>query len=167
MLSQTLTIVNKFKPTLFNYMLKSDNINVYMYFGGENMNKILRSRKNRILSGVCGGIGEYFNIDPTVIRIVWIVLTMASFGTGFLAYLICSLVIPEDDGVIYHEDYGDNKMRENTPIFIGIGMIALGAFLLAKRIFPWFTIRLMNLGKYWPVLLILLGLYILYNQRER
>jgi len=54
--------------------------------------QLYRSRSNRLLAGVCGGIGEYFNIDPIIIRIIAIVLP----GFGWLAYLICALIIPSE-----------------------------------------------------------------------
>ncbi len=47
---------------------------------------------------MCGGIGEYFNVDPTLVRLVWVVLTLLSFGFGALLYLIAWLVIPEKGG---------------------------------------------------------------------
>lgn len=48
-----------------------------------------------MIGGVCGGIGDYFDIDPTIIRLIGIVLTILSIGTGILAYLLFWLVIPE------------------------------------------------------------------------
>lgn len=133
------------------------------------MNKLQRSKKNRVLAGVCGGVGEYFNIDPTVVRISWIFLGLLSFGTAFVVYLICSFVIPEDDGIIYSDDYNERneKLRNNTPLFLGIGLIIWGAFLMTKILFPWFALRLSSLYRFWPVLLILLGIYILINQRNK
>ena len=56
--------------------------------------KLYRSRTDRKLAGVCGGIGEYFEIDPVLIRLLWIVFTLAA-GGGILAYLIAWLVVPE------------------------------------------------------------------------
>ncbi len=56
--------------------------------------RIYRSRE-KMIGGVCAGIAEYFNIDPTIVRLVWAILIFA-YGTGLLAYLICWLVIPED-----------------------------------------------------------------------
>lgn len=58
--------------------------------------RLYRSRKNRMLSGVCGGIAVYFSIDPTVIRLFWVIASIflgMGFG-GLLAYLLCLLVIP-------------------------------------------------------------------------
>ena len=47
--------------------------------------KLMRSRNKRMLCGVCGGLGEYLNLDPTVIRIAWVLLTFFSLGTAVLA----------------------------------------------------------------------------------
>ena len=54
--------------------------------------RLYRSRKNRWIAGVCGGIGEYLNIDPIIIRILAIIIP----GFGWLAYLICAIVIPSE-----------------------------------------------------------------------
>jgi phage shock protein C len=58
--------------------------------------KLYRSKNNKMLSGVCGGIGEYFDLDPTIVRLAWVILSipMAGFG-GVLAYIVCALIIPE------------------------------------------------------------------------
>ena len=53
---------------------------------------LYRSRTNRWIAGVCGGIGEYFNIDPTIIRILAIIIP----GFGWVAYLICAIIIPSE-----------------------------------------------------------------------
>jgi phage shock protein C len=57
--------------------------------------RIYRSKKEKMLGGVCGGIGDYFDVDPTLIRLIWVVATLVSFGVGLLAYLIAWIVIPE------------------------------------------------------------------------
>ncbi|UCF65985.1 MAG: PspC domain-containing protein [bacterium] len=62
-----------------------------------DLNKIYRSKDNRILFGVCGGIGEYFNIDPVIVRLLWILATFASVGLGILVYVILIFVFPESD----------------------------------------------------------------------
>ena len=56
--------------------------------------KLSKSRSNRMICGVCGGIGEYFKIDPTIIRLIWAVLILV-VGVGLLAYIIAALIIPE------------------------------------------------------------------------
>ncbi len=59
------------------------------------MNKLYRSKKNRIIAGVCGGIGEYFNVDPTLIRLLWLLISILG-GSGILAYIIAWIIIPEE-----------------------------------------------------------------------
>jgi phage shock protein C len=51
------------------------------------------SSRNKKLGGVCGGIAEYFDVDPTIVRILWIAFSLA-YGSGLLAYIICYFVIP-------------------------------------------------------------------------
>lgn len=55
--------------------------------------KLYRSSDNRMIVGVCGGIAEYFDLDPTLVRVGW-VLFSALGGSGLLAYIICAIVIP-------------------------------------------------------------------------
>ena len=62
------------------------------------MKKLHRSKKNRWLTGLCGGLGEYFNIDPIIIRIVAVLLELSILG--LIAYFLLSYYVPEDDGVI-------------------------------------------------------------------
>ena len=57
--------------------------------------RLYRSSVNYMLTGVCGGIGEYFNIDPTLVRLAWVILTCMSFGAGNFAYIVASIVIPK------------------------------------------------------------------------
>ena len=59
--------------------------------------KLKRSRVNRMICGVCGGLGEYLNLDPTVVRIIWLIASICSIGTGAVAYLIAAIIIPEND----------------------------------------------------------------------
>ncbi len=61
------------------------------------MKQLYRSIQERMLGGVCGGLGKYFDIDPTVIRFFWAVVTVISVGTGILVYLLAWIIIPEED----------------------------------------------------------------------
>ncbi len=56
--------------------------------------KLYRSMADKKLCGVCGGLGEYFDVDPTLIRLLWIVFTFMG-GAGLLAYIICAIVVPQ------------------------------------------------------------------------
>jgi phage shock protein C len=59
------------------------------------MKRLYRSRKDQILGGVCGGLGEHIDVDPTIIRLVWAVVTILSIGFGLIVYLIAWIIIPE------------------------------------------------------------------------
>ncbi len=71
--------------------------------------KLYRSSTNVKISGVCSGIGEYFSIDPTLIRLVWVLGSIfTGFVMGILAYVICVCIIPVDTGYID----GDYKEKD-------------------------------------------------------
>ena len=63
------------------------------------MKRLYRSRKDKVISGVCGGIAEYLEVDPVVVRLVWAILTVISMGMGILAYLVAWVIIPEEPGI--------------------------------------------------------------------
>ena len=58
--------------------------------------KLYRSGKDRILGGVCGGIGEYLEVDSTVVRLIWIALSLASYGAGIVAYILAWIIVPRN-----------------------------------------------------------------------
>lgn len=60
--------------------------------------RLYRSRKDRMICGVCGGIGDYFNIDSTIIRLLWVAFILLSAGTGIIAYIIAWIIVPEEPG---------------------------------------------------------------------
>ena len=65
------------------------------------MKKLYRS-SNRILAGVCGGIAEYFDVDPTLIRVIYMILSLFSAAfPGFLLYIILMIMIPNYDKINY------------------------------------------------------------------
>ena len=57
--------------------------------------KLYRSASDKKLAGVCGGLAKYLNIDPTIVRVIWAVLSLFAF-VGVVAYIVCALVIPEE-----------------------------------------------------------------------
>ena len=58
--------------------------------------KLYRSRKNKLLCGVCGGLGEYLGIDPTVVRLLVVLLSLSSVGMGVIIYFVAAFIIPEE-----------------------------------------------------------------------
>ena len=67
---------------------------------GDDYRKLVRSKANRTICGVCGGIGEYLHVDPTLVRLIWLLCSLGSCGTGLIIYIVAALVIPEDDTII-------------------------------------------------------------------
>lgn len=68
------------------------------YKGVTDMNldkKLYKSSTNKMLAGVCGGIAEYFGVDPTWIRLAWVIFSMTG-GAGVLAYIVAALIIPDE-----------------------------------------------------------------------
>ena len=62
------------------------------------MKRLYRSNKNRMIAGICGGIGEYFDIDPTLVRVVYIIVSVFSVAfPGILVYLILWVIIPHSN----------------------------------------------------------------------
>lgn len=59
--------------------------------------RLCRSGKDRILGGVCGGLGEYFGIDPVLVRLAWVLFSLI-YGAGILAYIICWIIVPRNPG---------------------------------------------------------------------
>lgn len=65
-----------------------------------DVRKLMRSRGNRMICGVCGGIGEYLNIDPTLVRLIWALCSVASVGMGLIVYFVAAVVMPENDDIV-------------------------------------------------------------------
>ena len=60
-----------------------------------NGKKLYRNTENKMLAGVCSGIADYFDIDPTLVRLGWVLFSLLG-GSGILAYIICALIVPND-----------------------------------------------------------------------
>jgi phage shock protein C len=61
----------------------------------EQIKRLYRSGKDRILGGVCGGLGEYFSVDPVIIRILWVGFSLM-YGAGILAYILAWIIVPRN-----------------------------------------------------------------------
>lgn len=127
--------------------------------------QLMRSRKNNVIAGVCGGIADYFNIDVFVVRLLWIVSAMFD-GPGIFVYIICAVLIPKAPygyAQANHEEgeYVDDK-KERSKNYMALGFIGIGIYLSIMIIFPWLNFKFL-----WPVGLILVGIYMLNNKKER
>ena len=56
--------------------------------------RLVRATKNKLLGGVCGGIAEYYNMDPTIVRLLWVIFSLI-YGVGVLAYIIAWIIVPQ------------------------------------------------------------------------
>ena len=75
--------------------------------------RLYKSSVNYMLCGVCGGIAEYFNIDPTLVRLAWVILTCFG-GAGIWAYIIAAIIIPKGgdgaDLIVRYEEHPENNV---------------------------------------------------------
>jgi phage shock protein C len=117
-----------------------------------------RSTSDRVIAGVCGGLGRYLGIDPVMIRIAFVLLVVTG-GFGVLLYVIAWIAIPEQaEG----EDLGpEPEPRTDLWWFVGVGLIALGGVLLIDRLIPWFD-RVIG-----PLILVAVGVAVLYRGTRR
>ncbi|MGM0445046.1 MAG: PspC domain-containing protein [Bacillota bacterium] len=149
--------------------------------------KLYRSRKDQIIGGVCGGIAEYFGIDTTLVRLAFVLFALIE-GAGVIAYIIAWIIIPErpvgndrrNEEDIYDVDYkqedeeGEYKAEQETPEtekkskehskeqrkrILGLILVALGIFFILDNWIPGFYWR-----RFWPVILIILGVVLIYRE---
>lgn len=135
--------------------------------------RLSRSETNRVLGGVAAGIAEYVHIDPTVIRIIFILLGLFG-GSGLLLYLALWIVMPSASSLQVTTDpvreniteiHGKTQQlaaslrnsKENTTRTGALLLICFGILLVLNN----FGIYVFNFGKMWPFLLILLGIVLL------
>jgi len=122
--------------------------------------RLYRSTTDKFVGGVCGGLAEFFGIDPSIVRVVFVLLTLASAGTGIIAYLIMLVVIPKrPEGEAAPTVAGRAGWGSYWP---GVILIALGAIMLFVRVFRWIHWHMV-----WPVILILVGLAIVFYNTGR
>lgn len=134
--------------------------------------KLYRSRTERMIAGVCGGLAEYFDIDPTLVRLIAVALTLAG-GSGILAYIIFWFVVPQkplnlasvDDPTMAAstaetEDVESEKSNEasSAALFVGIILTVMGFLFLVGNFISlaWFSF-----SKLWPLVLIAIGIIVI------
>lgn len=156
----------------------------------DTKNRLYRSSADKMIAGVSAGLAEYFNIDPVLVRIIFIVL-LISGGSGLLIYVILWIVVPYDYEIgvkpIFHESASNaetdnsesNKNREQSAFnniedndnyqvknnhkkLAGIILIVIGALLLADNFFLTDFI----FDNLVPILLILAGLFIVFYRKK-
>ena len=78
----------------------------------KEVKKIYKIEEGKKICGVCGGLAEYFNIDPTIIRVIWAVLALV-YGAGILLYFICAFVFPNKSEVVMKQAKAKVVEKEN------------------------------------------------------
>lgn len=149
------------------------------------MNKKLnRSVKDKVIGGVAGGIAEYFEIDPVIVRVLFVV-SLFFHGAGFIAYIVLWIAVPEapyvfetasnagttgstgtetnskqdDPAAAYFKSLEEKKMKRNRNI--GIVLMVIGFIFLADNFIP-----RIHFGDFWPLILIALGVSLLLNSKK-
>jgi phage shock protein C len=151
--------------------------------------KLYRSQTNRMIAGVCGGLGDYLSIDPVFIRLFFVLLTLGQ-GAGVLIYLILWFVLPSQEVVEAGGTTGEhiqqgatefaeraremgNELRESATasnpqarLFVGLILVLVGlVYLLRNLNIIWF--QWLNFSVLWPFLLILGGAILLLRGVRR
>jgi phage shock protein C len=145
--------------------------------------KIYRSSDDYIVAGVSSGLADYFQIDTTLVRIIFILLTIGG-GSGVLIYLVLWLIIPKKEGENMKKDREKNvkefatdlkekaqavasEIRSETKSyrrrgsFLGLVLIILGGVLLVEKIAP----MEIQWDYVWPGILVFLGLYLVFRKQ--
>ena len=116
------------------------------------MKRLYRSEREKILCGVCGGLAEYFNIDPTIVRLAVALLFILNPGATLLLYLIACIIMPKESEVKAREPVGEEKAPTPTTtprapalsskevetiilLIIGVVLFIIGVSLLSSTVF--------------------------------
>jgi phage shock protein C len=138
--------------------------------------KLYRSKKDRMISGVCGGLAEYLNIDPTLVRIGFIALAFLTFFTLLIGYFLCVILIPEADGDNdssstneTSKEYTEEKTNvekgasdQRNRQVLGICLIGIGAFVFLRRFIWWF-----DGSMFWSIAIIGVGLAFVFMSSNK
>jgi len=134
--------------------------------------RLYRSNEHKIIGGVCGGLGEHFDIDPTWVRLGFVVLTIVH-GVGLLLYIIGWIIIPKRQ-VDIGETPGStsepsspagstakSKSGKASSLLPGLILIGLGVVFLLHESFWWFDFEFV-----WPMILVVVGGALVYRALE-
>jgi phage shock protein C len=133
--------------------------------------RLYRSSRERVISGVAGGVAEYFDVDPSIVRIAWALLALITGGVFLILYGVMWLVVPVAPGTAGSSAPGENDPSgtPGTPapsaeryrsgsagLVFGLILIGLGLYFLAREYLPAF-----NIDRLWPLGLVALGIFLL------
>ena len=131
--------------------------------------RLYKSRQHRVIDGICGGIAEYFEVDPTLVRILWVMITLLG-GSGFVLYIAAMIIMPVNPvHNITVQPTPTSTKNPDRKRFWGIFLILFGAFILLTNLglfaaFHWWH---MSWDIMFPVVLIVVGLWFIYVHTRR
>jgi len=138
-----------------------------------NSQRLYRSTSNKVFAGVCGGLAEYFDVDPMIIRVLFVLMVLFG-GTGIVLYIAAIVIVPKrpymmPDTGIPAQDLPPAKVRESARNWFGIVLVVLGALLLLSNMdmFHFFDFVEDTFEYILPVLLIILGMAIIYYRQSQ
>jgi phage shock protein C len=118
-----------------------------------------RSRTDRVIAGVCGGVGRYLGVDPVLIRVALVVLAIVG-GGGILLYVLGWILIPE-------EKEGEH-LGETSPPSADMARLVFGGALISVGVILLLGLSLPKIGKYlWPLALIAVGVALIVRASSR
>jgi len=137
-----------------------------------NTKRLTRSATDKKIAGVCGGLGEYLNVDPVIFRIAFLFALFVG-GTGFILYIVMILVVPEQHTSFQHnskpndeiiiEDLSEkkNRIKDATMIVLGTMLILFGIFFFIVRALPFHFHSF-----FFPTLLVVGGILLLIFSKK-
>ncbi|MDK2949063.1 MAG: phage shock protein [Patescibacteria group bacterium] len=128
------------------------------------MKKLYRSNEDKIIWGVCGGLGEYFQIDSVIIRILFILMLFAG-GTGFFLYIILAIMMPSSSK---KTDVVEDRKEDNSKFraLLGILLALIGLNIMLSSIFNFNIFSFINWKIILSLFLILIGLKIIFENEK-
>lgn len=128
--------------------------------------RITRSRRDRVFAGVCGGLAEYVGLDPVLVRVLYVALTLLSWGMGIVLYLLAWIIVPvESEAVSQTAAPRDEPARHDARRIAGIFLVIIALLALLSTSFGWFHV-FTNLRLAGPVFLLAVGIALLIWRRE-
>jgi phage shock protein C len=134
--------------------------------------RMRRSSTNKMIAGVCGGLGAYFNIDSTLIRLIFVLLLFAQ-GIGAILYLVLLIVLPSDEEMVKSEKAQSIQKQsldaprasgEQIALILGGTLVVFGGVFLLEELSPMLFAALRNF--FWPAILILGGLALILRYQR-